>query len=473
MSNNNIMLPHILEYEGNEVLAIGTGIRGSEFALTRLIALKNETGWIVDGDEVEEWKLSGFMEHEGEIYLYGHPFYGETLFEILESNEISKIDKIISLLRAIITLKENTKHLPNIFSDAVLFSEEGSILFLPYNLMKSINSTRPINFKIETFDYINNPHLTEDDAILFTIGVSLYKLITSRFPYTGKTEEEVHDKIRNLTVSPPKFIIPELNERISEYIMRLIQPEKNTPKINLKECYKEIKNWNPQSIMEKITEEEKKEIVEQAKRFEEKSVKKFKRTIFWQRNWKTILIVTAIVVVAGVVSGSILKNVLAPRRTKGFSPYKVVETFYDSMNKLDTITISDCVIGKAGKQEINEVTNLYVISRVSMGYEGKSHLIPAPKWDKMGRPKLIPPNTVYGVLNLRIKEIQGPPHPIFTATYEKWIPISTNKDNLENPKSDNKPNYMGFTITDKLFLKKDRGDWVIFKIERLSKKPIQ
>ncbi len=467
------MIPHNLEHEGKEVLAIGTGIRGSEFALTRLLSLKNEAGWIVKGDEIEEWKLSGFIQHDGEIYLYGPSFKGESLFEILESGETQQIEKIISMLRAIITLRQNNKNITNISSDAVIFSDDGSILFLPHNLMKSINSTRPIDFKIETFDYINNPQLEEDEAICFTIGVSLYKLITSKFPYTGKTEEEVHDKIRNLSITPPKFIIPELREDVSKYIMELLQIGKETPKMTIDSCYEQIKNWNKENILEKITEEQREEILQTAKRFEEKSIKRFKRTIFWERNWKTVLIVAAIVLTVGIVSGSILKNVLAPRKTKGFSPYKVVKTFYESMNKLDTITISDCVIGKAGKQEINEVTNLYVISRVSMGYEGKSHLITAPQWDKMGRPKLIPPNTVYGILNLSIKKIQGPPTPIFLATYEKWVPMSTNKEDLKNPKPSNKPNYTGFLITDKLFLKKDRGDWVIFKIQRLKQKPIQ
>ncbi len=477
MIDRSTMLPRNLKYEGKDVLAIATGIRGSEFALTRLIALKNETGWIVKEDEIEEWKLSGFMEHEGEIYLYGPPFRGQTLFEILESNEPKNIERIVSLLHAIIVLKENRRDLPNISSDAVLFSDNGAILFLPYNLMKSINSTRPIDFKIETFDYINNPHLEGEEAISFSIGVSLYKLITSKFPYTGKTEEEVHDKIRNLTIVPPKFLVPELKKDVSDFIIKLLQSGKNSAKtessrMTLEECYEQIKNWDPQNILEKISEEEREEIIQQAKRFEEKSIKKFKTTIFWQRNWKTVLIVGAIVLIVGIVSGSILKNVLAPRKTRGFSPYKVVKTFYESMNKLDTITISDCVIGKAGKQEINEVTNLYVISRVSMGYEGKSHLIPAPQWEKMGRPNLTPPNTVYGVLNLHIKKLQGEPNPIFLANYEKWVPISTSKEDLENPKPGKKPNYAGFLITDKLFLKKDRGDWVIFKIERINKKPI-
>ncbi len=485
------LLPHLRPYKGKEVLAIGTGITGNEFALTRLTALKKEPGWIVQEDSIEEWRIDGFMEQEGEIFLYGPSFKGKTLFEVLENSdeslhdetsEISNpktfspkdsiLNKIKLLLNAILKLREKNLEIPRIYSDGVLFSDNGSILFLPFNLIKNINATRPIAFKVETYDYINNPSLDGEEAICFTIGVCLYRALTSLFPYEGKTEEEVHDKIRNLKILPPHLRTPGLKKDVSKYVLKLINIENEQSKISLTECYSTINSWDSKTIVEKISEEQKNRIGEEAKRTQEKNYKTFKRKLFWQRNRKTIAIATVIVIIVGTISGSILKNVLAPRKTRGFKPYKVAETFYESMNNLDTQMIQDCVIDKAGKQEVNEVTYLYVISRVSKGYEGKSYLIPAPKWDKMGRPKLNPPDTVYGVLNLNIKEVSGEPNPVFIATYEKWFPISTEEEDFKNPQPTSKPNYAGKKITDKLFLKKDKKDWVIYKIERLSEKSL-
>ena len=48
-----------------------------------------------------------------------------------------------------------------------------------------------------------------------------------------------------------------------------------------------------------------------------------------------------------------VKNVLAPRVTRGYAPDKVVQTFYTSMNTLDHSTMQACVVGGAGGGEIN------------------------------------------------------------------------------------------------------------------------
>ena len=106
-----------------------------------------------------------------------------------------------------------------------------------------------------------------------------------------------------------------------------------------------------------------------------------------------------------------LKNVLAPRVTHGYTARRVAETFYASMNTLDQAAMQACVTGRAGKGEIDEAMTLYVTSRVTQGYEGHSNIINAAEWDKAGRPPIVPPMTLYGVTGLSVTAEKGGPGP--------------------------------------------------------------
>ena len=475
---NRNLLPITLDMEGSTKLAIPTGIKGNEFAITRLLAIKNQPGWVVSNGEVREWKFQGFTERDNAVFLYGENFTGITLYEILETLPKDGFYRFKQLVNSLFTLKSNGITPFEIYSDAIIFNEEGSVLFLPPVLMKNINGTRPLPFKIESYEILNNPDLKGEKRLCHSLAIMLYRILTEQFPFQGKSEEEIHDQMRNMDILQPNLIVPELSEEVSQWIYRnLTNKSEDSAGIDLNAWYENMKKWKRENLYREITMEERRQLLESAEEKRKKAEKTYRRRVFWERNWKTVLIVSLIVIISGAVLGSILKNVFSPRKTRGFSPIQVVEAFYDSLNKLDTITLEDCVIGDAGKQEKNEVTNLYVISRVSMGYEGKSHIIPAPAWEKAGRPELKPPNAVYGVLNLKIQRISSEPKPVFLATYEKWLPLSKEEikgeEGREAGKNQPDRGYTGYRVKDRLFLKKDRGDWVIFRIERLEFKPLE
>jgi hypothetical protein len=198
----------------------------------------------------------------------------------------------------------------------------------------------------------------------------------------------------------------------------------------------------------------------------------YQRKVFWQKHWKTVGIIAVAAVVVGVLAGSLLKNILAPRETRGFSPEQVVETFYRSMNELNHTLMEDCVVEGAGKQTIREVINIYVLSRVSLGYEGSSHIIGADEWAAQGRPELSPPKTVYGVTDLVILQERGEPEPVFQVSYTKWLPESGQDPGADSAGSTELletegPGFTSLEITERVYLKFDRKDWVIYRFEPL------
>ena len=135
------------------------------------------------------------------------------------------------------------------------------------------------------------------------------------------------------------------------------------------------------------------------------------------------------------------------------------------MNTLDQSTMQACVVGRAGKGEIDEATTLYVTSRVTQGYEGHSNIVNAAEWDKAGRPPLKPPMTLYGVTGLTITEEQGEPGPVYQVKYDKWNPAPPAD---AAPGADVVPRSEGHAVTDRVWMKRDRQDWVIYRIDRLS-----
>jgi hypothetical protein len=143
-----------------------------------------------------------------------------------------------------------------------------------------------------------------------------------------------------------------------------------------------------------------------------------------------------------------------------------VETYYQSMNDLNHTLMEDCVVDGAGKETIREVVNIYVLSRVSLGYEGQSHIVPADAWDAQGRPELVAPKTVYGITDLELQQEQGEPEPVFRVSYTKWVPepAEESESDLLEAKG---PGFTSSEISERVYLRLDRKDWVIHRFEPL------
>jgi hypothetical protein len=164
-----------------------------------------------------------------------------------------------------------------------------------------------------------------------------------------------------------------------------------------------------------------------------------------------VLIVAAIAAAAGIFSSTVLRNLLAPRSTRGLSPREVVETFYRSVNTLDHERMQDCIAGRAGRQLIDQVVHVYVVSRVNLGYEGRSLIRSAEDWDRAGRPQVNPPESVFGVTDLDIQPLEGV-EASFRVSYRLWIP-------------DSDQGTVSREARERVYLRQQGGAWVIYRIE--------
>jgi len=456
---------------GVRYLAVPVGSPARGTALTRILGLKASPGWIVSPPSVREWRFSGIAETPSGTALYGPWAPSRSLSEILDLPPTESLPFLVRLAEALVLLKERRVPLMQFQTDAVLFCDDGSVLFLPSEVMRELRELRPFQQNRDTFESIHNPDMRGEEAVSFALGVILYKQITGAFPFRGDTPEEIHEQMRKLEILSPAEARPGFSAQASELVMAaLTRARRRIPSVD--DWAESLRSWLRDGVVRPgsaVSSPVHGGASIEVRR--KSSEKRYRRRVFWEKNWRTAVIVAAIAIVVGAGLGSILKNVLAPRVTRGDTPQQVVQAFYSSMNKLDQMTMSACVVDGAGKAEINEVTNLYVISRVSTGYEGKSNIVAADDWDKAGRPAIPFPQTVYGATGLSITEEKSVPAPVYLVSYEKWTPLPGGSDETQSSQPPG-PSYEGASVQDRVFLKQDRGDWVIYRIDRLRSDPL-
>jgi hypothetical protein len=452
--------------QGVRHLAVAVGTAAQSTALTRILALKSSPGWFVRGSEIREWRFEGVKEHQGTLYLCGPHASGTMLAEVQSMPLARALPYLARLAAALSLLFERKMGWFPLQADAILLTDDQAVLFLPPEILREIRDLQTFQANRDTYESLNHPDLEGELQASFGLASILYRVVTGRFAITGANSEEIHEQARKLAIVPPVRRIPELSPEVSDLIMAGLGRGKSGA-ATLAEWSKKLVDWQSGELFLTITAEEKARALSDAETWEKGSARNFRRGRFWEKNWKIVAIAAAGVVILGAVLGSILSTVLAPRVTRGFSPREVVHTFYSSMNTLDHMTMQACVINKAGQGELNETTTLYVTSRVTQGYEGRSNIVPASDWDKAGRPVLTSPQMLYGVTGLSVTQEKDVPIPVFIAKYDKWNPASA-PDTGAPPSMDTIPQSEGNSVVDRVWLKQDKGDWVIYRIDRLT-----
>lgn len=461
------MVQHIVE-RGTSKLAVPLGSAGRSHALARLTGLRTSPGWHVSGEAVREWRFEGFAPQPDGACLFGPDLGGLTLAEALALPLEETVPLLGRLADALVALTERQVPFFPLQADAIVLDDRGGVLFLPPDVMREVRGLRPFAENRDTFEALNHPDLRGEAMLSFSLGVCLYRAAVGRFPFSGADEEEIHEQARKLAVQPPDRLAPGLRGEASALVMAALGRQRGRS-ARLVDWRAGLAAWAREGIQRPVPPEERARLAEEASAREREAARRFKTRTFWEKNWKLVAIVAACVAVAGGVIGSILSGVFAPRATRGWPPRKVVESFYTAMNAMNHSLMEDCVVDKAGQGEINEATNLYVLSRVQTGYEGKSNTVAADRWDEAGRPTLPAGTSIYGVTDLVVTEVSGEPAPVYHVVYEKWTPDSGESDD---------PSAAVLTtlrrrIADRVALRRDGKDWVIFRIDRLSQETLE
>jgi hypothetical protein len=461
------ILPVTIEEKGKSFLGIPTLISGGSFSITKLISSHRLVGWIVRNGTVSEWKAVGIIEKNGGTYVYGEYLAGVPLETVFEEPPESLIGRIAALAGALKALTDASIEVSYLAVNSVLFLSDGGVCILPPVLMRELIGFAPNDVKIPATVACNHPDRSGAAKASYFLGALAYRALTGMSAFDGTEEELVRHRIRSVRPVEPVYLNPAVKPEISDFVVAALDPVER--RIGLDEWTGALERWTCEGSFRRIDEREAERMKAQGHGRRVQVDRRFERKVYWEKNGVRFAVITGSIVIGLVVILMTLGNtIFKTRATRGMTPLKVAWMYYQSMNKLDVTTMTDCVTGDAGAQDVSAVTNLYVVTRPMSPYDKDTRFVSAEDWNAKGRPKLIDSATLYGLTDLSVYDEKPEPDPVVFAHYDKWFSDrDTSKDDWVFSMV-----IRGVHIEEKLFFKKDREDWVIYKIERTVENPI-
>ena len=462
-----------IEQEGNfyiftsnnkKNIAIPTGLKEKSKGLFSLTSYRKESGWIIKDNQIQKWYFKGFKVINNEMCLFGDFPEGKPLKNIFKEDTTSGMKNIIRLINVLEVIEKEKIPTFEFQLDSVFFLNNGGILILPPTLLNRIKDTRPVDYIINNHEYINHPYLAPEKKAAYSINVILYRLFTGEFPYSDTKLNTLRNKIRSLNSTKPVYLLPELKIDTSDAIYYNL---KNPGNNSLAKIKKLLLEWIETGIHRTISPAEKEELLTNIKKRKEKANKYFSKKIFIEKYWKKITIISLVIILASIIPISIISSMLKPRVTKGLGPIEVTELFYSSINSLDHDVMADCLINNAGSKILDEVISLYIYSRQSFSIDRTYYHIYADEWEKNGKKTVKYPYYVYGILNFNLTIKQEGEEFIILVSYDKYT-----RQEIESEQNIPDIFYYGMYMEEKLYLKQDHDDWVIYKLDLIKSIPI-
>jgi hypothetical protein len=431
------------EHEGKSVLGFNTGLNERTFAQAKASSLITEPGYVVLPDNtIDVWKSEGVAEINDRMIIWGPDFDGNTL-DIIIQNKTDKDGALNALrfwLKAAHVLSEQ-----NIFPSSsprgAIIAKDGSVLFPPSALVKRcLDAEGEEAILSASLQYVH-PDLQETDAFVFSSAAMLYHIFSGEAAFLHSTSDSIRSDIRQGNFVPMNLTVPELEENISRFIHNAMKPESTKPSLNdmitvLGE--KNSKRYN--DFFKPISDDEKKSVISKREQYQKRIFTKARRKLFFLKN-KTAMIAAGIgFVVLIIIAWNVIARINTPPVTEGMTPYEILTQYYDSFGTMDHEFMDSATIDKAGKDDIEMIQNLFVITRVRQAYEMTVPSIPAQEWIDEGSPET--ETLVFGVSDLDLTETnQSADEAKFEAKYLLWLPESFlgSNEQEQNAESENAP----------------------------------
>ena len=447
-------------------LGIATDIPSRTLHFSRLEHIRHYGGWIVRDNRLFAWEPEGFVEHEGHILLCGAYIEGVTLAELLQTR--MALPYLSRLSRALATLRAHNKHISGLHTRAILFLKDGGVLLLSPELVALLRNYQPAEERILMYDHFNHPDLESEHNISFALAALAYRVLTGEVPFATAESSELRARMRASLFPSVHFYSPEATAEVATIVRTsLAKPTTNfrTPD----EWSNLFQSWLLTGTHTDLNEQEHASIAASSEAALRRSEQSFQRRQFLRTNWRRIALILVLVATISSIPIAILRGALRPRSIAGLPASEVVRTFYTSINRLDHVTMQDCVTDGAGSDEIDEVTRLFVISRARLAVERQSPLVDPLIWRNEGTPSLPPTSALYGIEQLVISiERQREELATIGVRYYKWVPDFSEPEVTPIGAT----NSVVLERHDRLRLRLKGTTWLIYEIERLYEEPL-
>lgn len=423
-----------------------------------------------DSGKVRNWSWNGVLEHQGWLYLTfpsERDVAGGTLrpFDSIFSTSPSHVFRTLkSFLQQISELSIEEDFEAGGYIVTSTFIDDLQRYYLLHPALGEILDRETLN------EYLP-AGLSGPREMVYRILRRIYFCLAhaSNLP-AGRTKTVTDTLTERPRIVHPRQSMPELRADIADTLFSTLIMEQ-VP--SLDEFREKISEWAAAAPFEDLNGRERSERLKRA----ENLGRRAGRTIAvreFRRRYGTAVVLSAIgLVILGFFIAPFIQRALEPDITEGMEPAEVVRLFYESQNSLDHEAMQDCVIKNAGKSHLNQVTTLFVISRVRQGMEMKNFFLSAPEWVDAGKPPLSDERFVFGVTDLQIRELLS--EQIFEVEYIRWTTLPPEAaDDLSDEEKSQVPSLeqvQAIRIREKIRIRETGRGWKIESIEEIGRSP--
>lgn len=413
------------EYQGNRMTTICIGEATKEFP-RHLVHGEKECGYIVQNGEMKVWYWDHISDRDGLRYIV-FPYLDilgfNELYGLLRANALANLR---SLAMSLGKIPSNFIRSSNGFIETwrFFFIREGGFLFLPDSLSQLIYYSASEQDRFEQYERYVKPDTVPSFALCHQFTQFLYCAAMGFAPY-----EDLHVREDHWRHIPLSLGMTGLDSAFASWIDTTLslspkeQREAVFPAYSAEENLRwwldntkdytwhlDTKPWTIELLTERSPE---------AAAFRKAQEKRAKRRIFWRKKGALVVSLTLAAVIIFSILGNIIYRQLQPPYTKGMDAPQVIAEFFAAQNELDVQKMSASLANRVDNPYEQEVTALFVNSRVRQAYENIQPVIRADEWLAQGMPPVPTSSIIYGVTDLHIEQIDE-----FTyhATYRYYAP---------------------------------------------------
>jgi hypothetical protein len=486
----------IIEVDGRKALGFDTGLDSRAFAQAKLARLFTESGFIVRSHaegprRIELWKAAGVIERSGSgaqptMVVWGPLFEGDRLDLLLEKAGPDKVlAAICAWIQAVLALEENSPAesagqvaIP-FRPGAAVIAQEGenrypAVFFAPPGLAHLCLTAAVERYVHPDLDGLKGSARRPVHGAAFTVAAMLYRLFAGTPPFAASDESLLHQDIREGNFLPVHFTVPGLDARLAVLIQNALEPAYGNRARLLNEILAVVQpggvTVSAASLVKPLPQENRLLLEKEKIRFQRKKAVSVKTRRFVTRNSFILPGCCAVLAAVILITVSMVQSRSRLPGTAGMEPVQVIESYYNAFGELDHQIMEACVLGSAGKNDINTVLDLSVINKTRQAYDMNNPflIISAREWQQEGGGGTT--SQIFGVTDLRItinkeqaEEMQ------YRVDYTFWLPAEIRGDAaIESAGNHPVPHYRSDIVT--LVSKKEkRGfNWRITEIKRTT-----
>jgi hypothetical protein len=402
-------------------------LRGAGAAMSS--ALTEEGRLVPERGSSVPWRFESVLQDEEGALILGPDFLGRSLDEARGIEEGMPL--LLRVARALAALAADSTLPRGIVSSGLLVSDRGDVLALPPNAIAKALSASGAESRAAAVARVKSPLSTGSEAdASFLLAQATYRIASGKNPFEREAGEAGGTAGTGQGRVPTGLAAPQLDLRLAGLVDRTLA---DPTSVRLSEWLAALEAA-AEAWKRELSSAEAAELGERRVAFEAGALAAARRATFFRKKGGILIAAAVAAVALALIGGDIAR---ADRDKPNFSilaPRELARRYYQAVDALDIESLEACGDKKVIKIDEDYMTNLFVITKSRIAYEGKSPVVRAADWVAAGRPALDSNDLLYGIAALSLSGAESYADKAsvsIRAEYDFWI-----VDRKEDPSAD-------------------------------------